>query len=99
MPYGIENVYMKALRADFWLNTGSVNSRSQIIAIDSRLGDLSSFRNGKIYNNNKRVTIRGGNDYWESGAINPQLILKDISAILHPGLFPGFELFYYKQIK
>jgi iron complex transport system substrate-binding protein len=51
-----------------------------------------------MFNNNNRVTLRGGNDYWESGSINPQIILKDIGAILHPELFPGYELYYYKRI-
>jgi iron complex transport system substrate-binding protein len=98
MAYGIENVYLKAMGADYWLNIGNVNNSSEITAIDTRLGDLPPFRNAKLFNNNNRVTIRGGNDYWESGAINPHIILKDIGAILHPELFPGYELFYYKKI-
>lgn len=98
MPYGIENVYLKAMGADFWLNIGNVNNRSEITAIDTRLGDLPPFRNAGLFNNNNRVTNRGGNDYWESGAINPHIILKDIGAIIHPELFPGYELIYYKKI-
>jgi iron complex transport system substrate-binding protein len=98
MPYGIESVYLKAMKADFWLNIGTVNDRMEITAMDIRLGDLPSFRNAKMFNNNNRVTLRGGNDYWESGSINPQIILKDIGAILHPELFPGYELYYYKRI-
>lgn len=99
MPFGIENVFIKAINADYWLNTGSVNNRNEITAVDTRLGQLPSFKNGSIYNNNNRVTPRGGNDYWESGSINPQIILKDIASILHPGLFPGYELYYYKKIE
>lgn len=98
MPFGIENVYMKALEADFWLNTGSTKTMREITAVDIRLGDLPPFRTGNIYNNINRVTESGGNDYWESGAIKPQIILKDIAAILHPELFPGYQLYYYKKI-
>ena len=98
MPFGIENVYIKALNADFWLNTGSAKSRDEIISIDNRLGELPSFKNGNIFNNNKRITERGGNDYWESGSIKPQTILKDIASILHPDLFPGYEPYFYKKI-
>ena len=98
MPYGIENVYIKALKADYWLNIGTVNRCSEITAIDKRLGDLPPFRRGNIFNNNNRLTTSGGNDYWESGSLNPQIVLKDIGAILHPGLFPGYKLFYYKKI-
>jgi iron complex transport system substrate-binding protein len=99
MPFGIENVYMKALEADYWLNAGSVNSLNEITAIDSRLGELPVFKKGNVYNNNNRAIQRGGNDYWESGSIKPQFILKDIASILHPGLFPGYELYFYKKIE
>jgi iron complex transport system substrate-binding protein len=99
MPYGIENVYLKAMDANYWLNTSSINSLNEIIAIDSRLGDLPSFRKGNVYNNNNRITQKGGNDYWESGSINPHVVLKDIASILHPDLFPGYQLYYYKKIE
>jgi iron complex transport system substrate-binding protein len=99
MPYGIENVFMKALKADFWLNTGTVNTRSEILAMDNRLGELPSFKKGNIYNNNNRISPRGGNDYWESGIVNPQIILKDIASLFHPDLFPGYKPFFYKKIE
>jgi iron complex transport system substrate-binding protein len=99
MPFGIENVYVRAIHADYWLNISSANSREEIISVDNRLGELPSFKKGNTFNNNNRVTSKGGNDYWESGSINPQIILKDIASILHPGLFPGYEFYYYKKIE
>lgn len=99
MPYGLENVYIQSLNADFWLNPGSVLSKDEIISLDPRLGSVPPFINGMIFNNNKRLNKQGGNDYWESGALNPHLILKDIASILHPGLFPDHELVYYRKIE
>jgi len=98
MPFGIENVYLSALTADYWLNIGSVNTKDEISIVDQRLEGLSCFKNGNLYNNNKRITANGGNDYWESGSLFPHVILKDISSILHPELFIDNELFYYKKI-
>lgn len=98
MPYGLENVYIEALNADFWLNIGSINSKVEIDAVDSRLTKLPCFNKGNLYNNNLRVTIKGGNDYWESGTVFPHLILSDIATILHPELFNNKDLFYYKKI-
>lgn len=99
MPFGIENVWMRASEADFWLNIGNVETREEILNTDSRLKDLRSFRNGNLYNNNKRTTPEGGNDYWESGSVSPHVILRDISAILHPELFPDYNLYYYKKVR
>jgi iron complex transport system substrate-binding protein len=99
MPYGIENVFIKAIKADYWINAGSANSRIEISGIDNRLRELRSFQRGNIFNNNSRISINGGNDYWESGNMNPQIILKDIASILHPDLFPGYKLFYYRKLE
>jgi iron complex transport system substrate-binding protein len=99
MPYGIENVYVKAVNADFWLNTGSVSSLDDITAMDERLSELKCFRDGKVFNNNKRINDHGGNDYWETGSVYPNLILKDIAKILHPDLFPGYNLIFYKKLE
>lgn len=98
MPFGIENVYLRALTADFWLNIGSVKTKGDISGIDQRLIDLPCFKNGSMYNNNKRITMNGGNDYWESGSVYPHLILKDIASILHSGLYSDYELFFYRKI-
>ena len=98
MPYGLENVYLKAMQADFWLNIGTVKTKNEIIAVDQRLGEIPCFKSGNLFNNNNRVTKAGGNDFWERGAVYPHIMLKDIGAILHPDLFPGNELFFYRKI-
>jgi iron complex transport system substrate-binding protein len=98
MPYGIENVYLRGMKADFWLNTGSVSSRNEILNVDQRIADLPCFKNDNLFNNNNRISANGGNDYWESGSLYPHLILKDIATILHPELFSEHELTYYRKI-
>jgi iron complex transport system substrate-binding protein len=98
MPYGIENVYLKGLTADYWLNIGSAGSKKEISSVDPRLNDLQCFKNDNLFNNNKRITSSGGNDYWESASLYPHLLLKDIATILHPELFRDQELFYYRKI-
>jgi iron complex transport system substrate-binding protein len=98
MPYGIENVYIRGLKADYWLNISSVKNRKEITSVDPRLDDFPCFKNDNLFNNNKRITEKGGNDFWESGALHPHLLLKDIATILHPEIFAGNELMYYKKI-
>ncbi len=98
MPTGLENVFLKALVADYWLNSGSVNSLEEIVSIDPRLTRLPCFISGNVFNNNKRTNAGGGNDYWEGGCLKPQIILRDIASILHPGLLPSVELYYYRKL-
>ena len=47
MPLSLENVYLQALKAEYWLNTGSADSKSEIISFDTRLKDIPCFREGK----------------------------------------------------
>jgi iron complex transport system substrate-binding protein len=99
IPSGLESVFLKAQNADYWLNIGSISYKNQITATDDRLCELAAFKNDRLFNNNNRLSESGGNDYWESGCINPQLILRDIAVILHPELFSDLNLNYYKKVK
>lgn len=99
MPHSIESVYIKSLKADFWLNAGNAASKKEIAEFDGRLEKIPSFIKGKIYNNTRRMSTGGGNDYWESGTLNPHLILKDIASILHPDIFRDHKLVYYIKIE
>jgi iron complex transport system substrate-binding protein len=99
MPYSFETVFLRSLKADFWLNTGTAAVKNEISAFDHRLEKLPCFIAGNIYNNTKRMSPGGGNDYWESGTLNPHIILRDIASILHPGLFAGSDLVYYRKIE
>lgn len=99
VPVSFEEVINKASNADIWINAGSVNSYNEIKNIDQRIAELNVYKNKKIYNNNKRMSKNGGNDYWESGIVNPHLILKDLIAIFHPELIENHQLYYYKKLE
>lgn len=99
MPLGLESVYLRSMEADYWINIGAVNSKNEIPAIDSRLSTIPAFKSGNLFNNNKRVTPGGGNDYWESGTLSPHLLLRDLASIFHPESFADHELIYYKPIE
>jgi len=92
-------VYSKAVNADYWINAGTTNTLSDISNIDHRLTFFKAFSEKKIFNNNLRSNLNGGNDYWESGIIKPQLILKDLVEIFHPGTFSDYSPYFYKKLK
>ena len=99
VPLGIENVFAAASNADYWLNAGNAENINSIISLDGRLAFLKPVKSGNVYNNNRRISPGGGNDYWESGSILPGIILKDIASILHPDLFYGYEPKFYKKLE
>jgi iron complex transport system substrate-binding protein len=99
LALNVEAVIPVALKADYWLNVGYVDSRKDILAKDPRFAEFRAFKTDSIYNFNRRVNDIGSNDYWESGLVNPQRVLADLIRILHPGVLPADTLYYYKQLK
>ncbi len=99
LPMDIEKVYRTAGNTDLWINCGTAVSRQAILSTDKRLALFRPFQTGRIYNNNARLNPDGGNDYWESGVIHPDIILEDLKQIFHPEKHKGRKLVYYKKIE
>lgn len=93
-----EAVYGKAAEADYWINTNFANSLNEIKALDNKNTFFKAYKQKKVYNNNNRNTPDGGFDFWESGAMHPELILADLINIFHPGKLPNGQLYYYHKL-
>lgn len=98
MPLSFEAVYPAGLEASIWIGPGAIRSYTALAAQDERFSDFSSVQNKKVYHNYKRSLPTGGNDYWESGVINPHLILKDLVSIFHPELLPDHSRVYFEEL-
>ncbi len=69
----------------------------------SASGDESTHADGQaspqvIWNDNSRQNAKGGNDFWESGVVRPDLILRDLIRILS-GSTPATQLTYYQPVE
>lgn len=98
MPIDLEEAYKLTLEANMWLNVGMANSLDDVKNMCPKFTDTHCFISGNVYNNNLRTNTAGGNDYFESGVVNPDLILRDLIGIFHPELV-GEDLVYYKQLQ
>jgi iron complex transport system substrate-binding protein len=99
LQLSFETVFAEAANADIWVHPGAATSLDELLAMDERFANFAAFQQGAVYNNTKRLNENGGNDYWESGMINPHLILADQIAIFHPDLLPDHELYYYQRLR
>ncbi len=95
----LESVLQRAVHAEFWLhlNTGW-ESRADARNLDERLTLFQAYREGRMYHYSRRVRPWGANDFWESGAARPDLVLADLLHILHPRLLPEHELIFYRSL-
>ena len=96
-----EKMYSLALQADVWLNQNSVSKASELSAENPMFKNIPCFKSGMLFNNIKRVTPKGGSDFWESGAVNPEVILSDLIKIFHHDRFAeeDAELYYYIHLE
>lgn len=99
-PIDIEQALIYTESADLWINVGGCNSLRELTDQNPRFAATAVVTKGLVYNNNARRTPQGGSDFWESGVVRPDLILKDLTTIFHPDVM-GEEhtLYYYKQLK
>ncbi len=98
-PLSVEAVFVRAENAGIWLNPGAARSLEELYGYDYRLKNLPACKSGQVYSFNKRVTDAGGNDYWESAVIHPDIVLRDMASLFHPGLYPGYEMKYCRKIE
>jgi iron complex transport system substrate-binding protein len=93
-----EHALTFANEADVWINMGNQASKDEILNTDERFKNFGVFKNGRLFNNIKQLNKHGGNDFWESGTVNPHVVLHDLIAVFHPELVEK-EMVYYQEIK
>ena len=98
-PIDMEQALLYAHESDFWLNVGGCNTLEELKRENPKFADVEAIKQGRVYNNTRIQTPMGGSDFWESGVVRPDRVLKDLCKILHPELLTEHELFYYKQLK
>lgn len=97
-PFSLEAVLSYALKSDIWINTGVAVNLDEIIMELPLAKDFPAFLQRRVYNNNRLTDSRGGNDFWESGVVNPHLVLRDLVTIFYPNLYE-YPLTYYQKLE
>jgi iron complex transport system substrate-binding protein len=93
-----EEVFAKSGSVQYWINAGNHVSKKEMLSMNPFYGKLEVFNKGKVY------VITGkekgqANDFFESGAVRSDLVLKDYIKIFHPELLPGYQLSYMKELQ
>lgn len=94
VPVDMEKALKLISEAQVWINAGDAVSLEELKRRYPRFADSQSVRDRKVYNNNKRVSPGGGNDFYESGTVRPDLILRDLVKIFYPGVIEEDFVYY-----
>lgn len=95
----VEEAYMLASQSDKWLNISGMPILAAFREAYPRFAVLPVVRSGAIYGNDAITSRGGGNDFYESAVMHPDLVLKDLIIILHPELSDDSVLTYYRRIQ
>ena len=99
LPLALEAVYGEALKADFWLVSGAELNLKDLLNIDERFMDFRPAKLKTVYANNLQMKEGGGNNIYEKGIMEPEVILADLIKLLHPGNLPEHSFQYYRKLE
>ena len=94
----MEEAAQLTTKADIWLNVEGVSSLQDLRNQYPKFANMPCVLRGEIYSSDKRRVLGGGNDYWESGVVQPDVVLRDLIKIFHPELISE-EFVYYRKIE
>lgn len=83
VPISIEEALILVNSADVWLNVGQIESLAELKALYPKFSSAEVVNRKMVFNNDLRHAECGGSDFWESGSVNPDLILSDLIAIFN----------------
>ena len=98
LPSELETAYKLIQKADYWINVGMASTLDELKTVNPKFVDAKAVREKTVYNNNLRTTPTGGNDYWESAVVRPDVVLRDLIHIFHPELVSD-SLYYYRHLE
>ena len=96
LPIDLEQAALLTTEADIWLHVEGVNSLQDLRNQYPKFANMPCVQRGEVYNCDKRRVLGGGNDYWESGVVQPDVILRDLIKVFHPELVSEAFVYYRK---
>jgi iron complex transport system substrate-binding protein len=94
-----EVVLQEAADAEFWLNPGGARTLTGLREAVRFAPAFASFQNGEVYGPVARISSAGAWDFFESGYLYANRVLRDLALILGPGVPADDELFYYRRLE
>ena len=89
----------KGQQAEVWIGPGQYTSMEQLKDAHPVYSRFRAFQNDRVYSFTNKKGATGGVLYYELGPNRPDIILKDLIKILHPGSLPNHQLFFFGKLE
>ncbi|TDS15369.1 iron complex transport system substrate-binding protein [Maribacter caenipelagi] len=93
-----ESVLDVGQHAEYWIGPAQFASYQELKSSSPHYAQFDAFQNNKIFSTANTLGETGGTLYYELGPQRPDLVLKDLIYILHPGLLPNYEPYFFKPL-
>ena len=100
VPLSFEEVFIKAKKANYWINISPHRNKKELLTMNPNYAKMDVYNTGKLYMINNRENDQA-NDYFESGVVRCDVVLRDYFKIFHPEdvTFRSEPLVYLKELK
>ncbi len=98
IPLNMEQALQVFGNADVWVGVNA-HSLSELKSIDEKQTWFRAYQNGEVYNFYRRQNDTGGNDFWETGIVHPEYILRDIRFALYPETMPDYQPVFLQRLE
>ncbi len=99
LSLSVESVIAKAAEAEYWISPSQYTSYEEMGNANRHYSRFKAFRNKKVYTFARTRGESGGYEYYELAPNRPDMVLKDLIHILHPGLLPEHEPYFFKPLE
>lgn len=99
LSLSFETVLEKAKNADIWITSGQFSSLREMTSANPHYNQFKAFQNKNVYSFSGRKGKTGGILYYELAPNRPDIVLKDIVAILHPELLKSYKPYFFQKLQ
>ncbi|MBU2938870.1 ABC transporter substrate-binding protein [Lacinutrix sp. C3R15] len=99
LSLNFETVFEKAEHADLWLSPSYYNSIEALEKANQHYAKFDAFKNKNMYTFANTTGKTGGVLYYELGTARPDLVLKDVIKICHPGVLQNYTPYFFKPLE
>ncbi|SRX55758.1 ABC transporter substrate-binding protein [Aequorivita sp. CIP111184] len=99
LSLNLESVLEKGFEAEVWIGPGQFTALDEIKNASKAYTQFKAFKGGRVYSYSMKKGATGGVLYFELAPNRPDLVLKDLIAILHPDLFKSHELYFFDKLQ
>ena len=97
IPLTMEQALQVFSHADVWVGCNA-RSLQELRQLDEKQSWLPPYKTGEVYNFYHRQNATGGNDFWETGVVHPEYILRDLRWALYPEALPNHAPHFIEKL-